>query len=219
MMGIVFNGIVYGNGYYIGATGNYLGANGNLGCRIDNGSSAGRTALQIYYGGIGLATFSKPSTTFRSMVFGDFDSYNLGNMQFRGFTTYGSGFSDSSGYWRAYAQDGFTGGGATATFIPRWILNPNGVFNVFYRFGTAKGVDVASANDLTLGLDGNIFHITGTTQINAITTANWQAGSEITLIFDSTPTVKNNTAGGGGTAVMLLQGGADFSATANVELP
>lgn len=83
------------------------------------------------------------------------------------------------------------------------------------RFGKAKGANVAAANDLTLGADGNMFHITGTTQINAITTANWQAGSEITLIFDSTPTVKNNTAGGGGTAVILLAGGADFSATAN----
>lgn len=83
------------------------------------------------------------------------------------------------------------------------------------RFGKAKGADVASANDLTLGADGNLFHITGATTINAITTANWQAGSEITLIFDSTPTVKNNTAGGAGTAKMLLAGAADFSATAN----
>jgi hypothetical protein len=83
------------------------------------------------------------------------------------------------------------------------------------RFETAKGADVVAANDLTLGAAGNIFHITGTTTINAITTSNWQAGSEITLIFDSTPTVKNNTAGGGGTAVMKLAGGADFSATAD----
>ena len=82
------------------------------------------------------------------------------------------------------------------------------------RMQAKKGADVAAANDLTLG-DGNLFHITGATQINAINTTNWQAGSEITLIFDSTPTVKNNTAGGGSTAVMLLAGGADFSATAN----
>lgn len=83
------------------------------------------------------------------------------------------------------------------------------------RFQTLKGADVAAANDLTLGNVGNVFHITGATQVNAITTTNWQAGSEITLIFDSTPTVKNNTAGGGGTAVMLLSLGIDFSATAN----
>ena len=83
------------------------------------------------------------------------------------------------------------------------------------RHQTKKGADVASANDLTLGGDGNVFSITGTTQINAITTTNWQAGSEITLLFASTPTVKNNTAGGANTASMLLAGGADFSATAN----
>jgi hypothetical protein len=60
-----------------------------------------------------------------------------------------------------------------------------------------------------------LFTITGNTQINAITTANWQAGSEIILIFTGTPTVKNNTAGGGGTSVILLGSGSDFSATAN----
>lgn len=83
------------------------------------------------------------------------------------------------------------------------------------RLQTAKGAAVASANNLTLGLDGNTFHITGTTTINAITIANWQAGSVIRLIFDGSVTVKNNTAGGGGTAVMKLAGAADFSATAD----
>lgn len=83
------------------------------------------------------------------------------------------------------------------------------------RLLTQKGADVASTNDLTLGADGNIFTITGTTQINAITTTGWESGARITLIFASTPTVKNNTAGGANTAVMLLAGGADFSATAN----
>lgn len=83
------------------------------------------------------------------------------------------------------------------------------------RLQNAKGADVASANDLTLGTDGNVFHITGNTTINAITTANWQAGSEVTLIFDSNPTVKHNTSGSAGTAKMLLSGAGDLSATAN----
>lgn len=78
----------------------------------------------------------------------------------------------------------------------------------------AQGADVASANDLTLGADGNVFEITGTTQINAITTANWQTGSIVVLIFASTPTVKHNTAGGVGTAVILLAASGDFAATA-----
>lgn len=86
------------------------------------------------------------------------------------------------------------------------------------RFKEAKGANVAAANDLTLGTDGNTFTITGNTQINAITTANWNAGSRVFLIFSGTPTVKHNTAGGGGTAVLLLQGSADLSAAANTVL-
>lgn len=82
------------------------------------------------------------------------------------------------------------------------------------RFQMAKGANVASATNMTLGLDGNVFHITGTTTINNIITTSWQAGSEIILIFDASVTVKNNTVGGGGTA-LLLAGGVDFSATAN----
>lgn len=83
------------------------------------------------------------------------------------------------------------------------------------RFGISAGAAVASAGDLTLGADGNVFSITGTTTINAITTTNWQAGSEITLIFAAALTVSNNVAGGANTAKLRLNGGVNFSATAN----
>lgn len=73
---------------------------------------------------------------------------------------------------------------------------------------------VASANDLTL-TRANVFSITGTTTINAITTTNWDAGATVILTFEASVTVKHNTAGGASTAVMLLAGAADFSATAN----
>lgn len=86
------------------------------------------------------------------------------------------------------------------------------------RFEEKKGADVVAANDLTLGLDGNFFVITGNTQINAITTANWQAGSKVTLLFTGTPTVKHNTAGGAGTAVLFLAGSADLVAANNTIL-
>jgi len=82
------------------------------------------------------------------------------------------------------------------------------------RLMPAKGADVAAANDLTLGGDGNVFHIgTGALTINAITTTGWTSGSIIILIFDDSVVVKHNTAGGGGTASMLLAGAVDFSAT------
>jgi hypothetical protein len=97
-------------------------------------------------------------------------------------------------------------------------VSTTGAVTHYKRVLDAQGADVASANDLTLGSDGNVFEITGAVQINAITTASWQNGAKVTLLFTSTPTVKNNTAGGGGTAVMLLAGGADFSATANDSL-
>jgi len=81
-------------------------------------------------------------------------------------------------------------------------------------FVVAKGGTVAAANDLTLN-QANSMHISGATQINAITSTGWVAGAEVLLIFDSNPVVKNNTAGGAGTAPILLAGGADFNATAN----
>jgi len=76
---------------------------------------------------------------------------------------------------------------------------------------------VTAANDLTLGA-ANEFLVSGNTQINAIITAGWRAGSQVTLIFSGTPTVKHNTAGGAGTAVMLLQGSVDLTAAANTVL-
>lgn len=82
------------------------------------------------------------------------------------------------------------------------------------RIQGGMGASVASAGDLTLGLDGNVFHVTGTTTINAITTTNWRAGAIITLIFDASLTLKQNTAGGANTAVMKLASATDANATA-----
>ena len=103
--------------------------------------------------------------------------------------------------------------GSTAGTTNYTIHIDSGISRFDGRVLEAQGADVASANDLTLGLDGNVFEITGTTQVNAITTANWTTGSLITLIFTSTPTVKHNTAGGAGTAVILLASALDFAAT------
>ena len=86
------------------------------------------------------------------------------------------------------------------------------------RVNTSKGTDVVAANDLILGADGNVFKITGNTQINAVTTTNWTAGAQITLIFTGTPTVKHNTTGGAGTAPILLDGSVDLIAANNTVL-
>jgi len=89
---------------------------------------------------------------------------------------------------------------------------------VDFRFKMNQGIDVASANSLELGYDGNVFEITGTTQVNAIYTTGWQNGSVVVLLFTANPTVKHNTAGATGTGVMLLLGAGDFSSTSNDSL-
>lgn len=76
-----------------------------------------------------------------------------------------------------------------------------------------KGADVASASEITLGADGNVFDITGTTTINTITPTNWQAGSVVILQFDGALTVTHNS---GGTNDILLAGATNFTtATGN----
>lgn len=97
----------------------------------------------------------------------------------------------------------------------RTTIDANGYTINTARVQNSMGANVASANDLTLGGAGNVFTITGTTTINAIATANWQAGSEIALIFSGILTLKNNTSGGAGTAKILLRAGADMTTAAN----
>jgi hypothetical protein len=85
------------------------------------------------------------------------------------------------------------------------------------RLQQSKGAIAASANVLTLTGDGNMFHVSGNTQINGILPTNWQAGSHVTLIFDSNPLVKHNT-GGGGSAAIFFKGAADVTMAANKTL-
>lgn len=78
-----------------------------------------------------------------------------------------------------------------------------------------KGANVASANNCDVLLDGNSFLITGAVQINGILASGKQAGTEITLYFDSNPVLKHNTAAGPGYASLLLASATDFNATAD----
>lgn len=75
----------------------------------------------------------------------------------------------------------------------------------------------AAANTITLP-NANQFSISGNTQINAIITSGWTAGTSITLIFQSGLTVKHNTAGSAGSATILLAGSIDFNVTFNTRL-
>lgn len=134
------------------------------------------------------------------------------------------GYSNTSGYvtgsinggMHMRATNGWTFGHGGTLLLT--MDNTDGLKMGSKRVQEKQGAAVASANDMTLGTDGNVFSITGTTQINGIATANWQAGSQVTLIFASTPTVKHNTAAGAGFASILIDGNADFSAAANTVL-
>lgn len=79
----------------------------------------------------------------------------------------------------------------------------------------AQGAAVAAANDLTLGDDGNLFRITGATQINRLVNTNWQGGSQVTLTCVTGFTVAHAQAGGGVNRPIYLNGGVNYVMTAN----
>lgn len=57
------------------------------------------------------------------------------------------------------------------------------------RVEGAKGEDIASANSLTLGDDGNSFTITGTNDLNFMSIIDWTVGSTVILEFPSGLTI------------------------------
>lgn len=115
---------------------------------------------------------------------------------------------------------GTTNDGTTNIFVGRdsdeanvSYLDTNGNFYTIGRKLGFQGVDVASANDITLG-NGNYFDITGTTEVQRILGTGWTAGSIITLQFDASVNIKHGTAAGSDYYGLQLAEGADFAATA-----
>lgn len=79
----------------------------------------------------------------------------------------------------------------------------------------SQGVDIASTADITLGTDGNVFEVTGTTTIDHISNSGVPNGRMVTLVFNASCTVNHNTATSGSNVKILLSGAANFAATAN----
>ena len=77
------------------------------------------------------------------------------------------------------------------------------------RFQFDMGADVVSATNTTLGLDGNVFNITGTTTIDLIESANWQEGSQVVLKLDDGLRLSNNVAPSGSMASIITASGAN----------
>jgi len=135
-----------------------------------------------------------------------YESTSLQNTVTATYTTRRSIFvRDFSAEREAYRIDA-TGTGVTNTLFGSIIAGSGRILGF-------QGTDVASANNLVLG-QGNVFEITGTTQINLISNLSWQNGSQVTLLFTSTPTVKHNQATSGTNITIQLAGAVDFVATA-----
>jgi len=84
------------------------------------------------------------------------------------------------------------------------------------RLCTSRGADVASAATLTLGNDGNYFSITGTTNIDYITTTDWTPGSVVHLKFNGSLTLNHNTGTvPANTAALTLAAAGNVSVTAD----
>lgn len=87
------------------------------------------------------------------------------------------------------------------------------VWGVWRRIGNSQGAIVASANNLVLTDD--YCQISGATQINLLASTNWTGGAVVTMKFNSTPTVKHNTAVSGVNKPIILNGAVDFVAAAS----
>ncbi len=87
------------------------------------------------------------------------------------------------------------------------------------RFQEIQGADVPSANQLTLGNDGNFFHITGTTRVDLVSSTTWQNGALISFWVPNGPiTFKHAVAQSGVFWPMSLSSGADFVAAGGASL-
>lgn len=79
--------------------------------------------------------------------------------------------------------------------------------NLHFDTPRGKGTNIASAATITIPTNGDVFHVTGTTNItNGITVRPWDNGRTISLIFDGILTVSD-------TGTSVLQG--DFTSAAN----
>lgn len=72
------------------------------------------------------------------------------------------------------------------------------------RFQRGQGAAVSAAASTTLGTGGNIYQLTGSTDVNTILTTDWQDGSEITIECEDTFTVADSTGN------IHLDGDVDF---------
>lgn len=110
--------------------------------------------------------------------------------------------SEGSGNWREVTRWFPTAGSA---LTPASITMSGPIYQ-------SQGSNVASANSITLGVGGDFFEVTGTTQINLINAAGMrQAGSVVHLYFSGALTLHHAQ---GTTGQLFLAGSTDWTVPA-----
>jgi hypothetical protein len=130
---------------------------------------------------------------------------NTTNMQDGSLAAIVGGGSSGQGLYKLSLQ-AKTGNILPTTGPGWWVLVSNsyllgdssaGGLTLTGSFLQASGTLVASATNMTLPSTGNLFFITGTTQIQTISAANWSSGSIVTLQFAGTVVVTHQGSGTG----------------------
>jgi len=91
----------------------------------------------------------------------------------------------------------------------------NESIQTFKRFQYKQGTDIASATNIVIPNDGNVFELTGTTKVDLISNIGFQEGATITLIANESVDIDDGTATSTTNITITLAGGADFSMTAS----
>jgi len=83
---------------------------------------------------------------------------------------------------------------------------------LFMRYNQSRGGNVTSGTTITAPSNSNYFHVTGTTQIDFMTSTNWSDGALVFIVFDGALTVRHNTASPpANTAPFSLSGAANVA--------
>lgn len=143
------------------------GAGGLVGSYVLNQSNAG----VLGYASTNVVTWSDTLALFGVPIRGGSGGNNPAAPQF----TYQS--DQTSGMYMIAAGDV----GFSASSTRQMHVSPNGLQHDT-RHQARQGATVASAATITLGGDGNMFPLSGTTPVTAISSTNWQAGARVTVV-------------------------------------
>lgn len=186
-----------------GVTGGAFNANSNrisnLSDPINNQDAVTRNAMQVYVGGVISGATPIVDPDYGTLASGDQIRRRRGTtVQHSTFTGAQGEITIDTDKRTAVVHDGTLAGGYP-------LVGERGA-TMLGRLNLAEGATIASASTLTPGTDGNVFHVSGTTTINAI--ASIAGAGPIWLIFDAVLTFAHN-------ANLVQLGGANVTTAVN----